>query len=244
MGKPSARLARTERRASVQPLAALNPRGLKSRERLKRAARELLNEQGFRSLRVQDVTERAGVATGLFYRYFHDLREIVAEISRDFFTELLADVDPGEASEHRYDWIFGNLTNVVRRFAQNPGILACLFGLAGDYAEFDQIWKENAHKWNLRVAEYLRREIRCDATHARRMGFMLGAMTEGVVYQALIRRTEDLVEFGGRPEDIADVLAVMWYRAIYLEDPPSRRLRPAGRRLIRARAERKVRGKT
>src|SRR5512145_2172589 len=145
MPKQNPRQAPTERRASVQPLAALNPRGLRSRERLKRAAREVLNEHGFRSLRVQDVTERAVVATGLFYRYFHDLREIVAEISRDFFAELLADVEPGETSEHRYDWIYQNLSNVVGRFAQNPGFLACLFGLAGDYAEFDQIWKENAH---------------------------------------------------------------------------------------------------
>jgi TetR/AcrR family transcriptional regulator, ethionamide resistance regulator len=227
-------MARSERRASVQPLASLNPRGLRSRERLKHAARELLNERGYRSLRVQDVTERAGVASGLFYRYFHDLREIVEELSRDFFAELMTEVDPGEASEHRYDWIFDNLANVVRRFAQNPGILACLFGLAGDYDEFDEIWKENAHRWNLRVAAYLKREIGCDTAHARRMGFMLGAMTEGVVYQALIRKTADLVEMGGKPEDVADILAVMWYRAIYLEDPPLQRLRPAGRRLIGA----------
>jgi TetR/AcrR family transcriptional regulator, ethionamide resistance regulator len=219
-------------------LAALNPRGLRSRERLKLSARELLNERGFGQLRVQDVTARAGVASGLFYRYFHDLREIVAEIARDFFAELLTDVDPAEAHEHRYDWIYDNLGNVVRRFARNPGILACLFGLAGDHAEFDRIWKENAHRWNLRVAEYLRREIRCDAAHARRMGFMLGAMTEGVVYQALIRRTEDLVEMGGKPEDIATALAVMWYRAIFLEDPPRARLRPAGRRLIGAASKR------
>ena len=207
---------------------------MRSRERLKRAAREVLNERGYRKLRVQDVTARAGVASGLFYRYFHDLREIVEEISRDFFAELLTGVDPAEAHEHRYDWIFDNLANVVRRFAENPGILACLFGLAGDYAEFDQIWKENAHRWNLRVAAYLKREIGCDAAHARRMGFMLGAMTEGVVYQVLIRQTEDLLEMGGKPEDIADILAVMWYRAIYLEDPPASRLRPAGRRLIGA----------
>jgi TetR/AcrR family transcriptional regulator, ethionamide resistance regulator len=244
MPKQSSRVAPTERRASVKPLAALNPRGLRSRERLKRAARELLNERGFRNLRVQDVTERAGVAAGLFYRYFHDLREIVGEIARDFFAELLADVDPSQAGEHRYDWIYDNLSNVVRRFAQNPGILACLFGLAGDYAEFDQIWKENAHRWNLRVAEYLQREIGCDAAHARRMGFMLGAMTEGVVYQSLIRRTADLVEMGGRPEDIADLLAVMWYRAIFLEDPPRARLRPAGRRVVGTSAKRNRKGKS
>ncbi len=216
----------------MQPLAALNPRGLRSRERLKQAARELLNERGFHKLRVQDVTERAGVASGLFYRYFHDLREIVAEVARDFFSELLTEVDPAESHGHRYDWIYANLSNVVGRFARNPGILACLFGLAGDYGEFDRIWKDNAHRWNLRVAEYLRREIGCDAGHARRMGFVLGAMTEGVVYQAFIRQTEDLVEMGDKPEDIATVLAVMWYRAIYLEDPPLARLRTAGKRLI------------
>jgi len=226
------------RRASVQPVAALNPRGLRSRERLKRAAREVLNEQGYRTLRVQDVTERAGVATGLFYRYFHDLREIVAEIAEDFFAELLVEVDPGATSAHRYDWIYDNLLNVVQRFARNPGILACLFGLAGDYDEFDRIWKENAHTWNLRIAQFLRRETSCDAAQARRMGFVLGAMTEGVVYQALIRRTEDLIELGGRPEDIADIVAAMWYRAIFLENPPAERLRSAGRRLTGERVRR------
>lgn len=223
---------RTERRASVQPPAALNPRGLRSRERLKQAAREVLNERGFRLLRVQDVTERAGVATGLFYRYFHDLREVAAEISQDFFEELIADADPVSEYEHPYDWIFHSLAGAVSRFAQNPGILACLFGLAGDYEEFDQIWKENAHRWNLRVAQFLRREAGFDGAHARRMGFVLGAMTEGVIHQALIRRTEDLLQFGRRPEDVADVLAVMWYRAIFLDDPPRARLRASGRRLL------------
>jgi hypothetical protein len=126
----------------------------------------------------------------------------------------------------------------VRRFAANPGILACLFGLAGDYDEFDRIWKQNAHNWNLRIASYLRHETEFDSAQARRMAFVLGAMTEGVIYQALIRRTEDLIQLGGRPEDVADGLAVMWYRAIFLENPPSERLRSSGRRLMGARSVR------
>jgi len=231
----AAATGRTARRASVLPLGALNARGLRSRDKLKAAARELLNEQGYRNLRVQDITSRAGVATGLFYRYFHDLREIVGEAARDFFAELLHEVKPVTEYEHPYDWIFVTLSDVVGRFAANSGILACLFGLSGDYEEFDEIWKENAHKWNLQVAEYLKRELGCDTAHARRMGFLLGAMTEGVVYQALIRRTADLLEMGDKPDDIADVLAVMWYRAIFFADPPPERLRASGRRLIMTR---------
>lgn len=231
---------RTRRPSSAQPKEALNPRGLRSRNRLKDAARSALNEKGYRNLRVQDVTDRAGVASGLFYRYFHDLREIVAEISSDFFDELISDTETLEIPDAPYDWIYNNHRNVVERFAKNPGILACLFGLAGDYEEFDAIWKRNAHKWNLQVADFLQAKAGFERTNAEHMGFVLGAMTEGVIYQALIRHTKDLFEFASQPEDIAEAIAVMWYRAIFFSDPPSAKLGPAGRRLVTTKARRQT----
>lgn len=223
---------RARRRSSAQPKAALNARGLRSRERLKQAARDVLNERGYRNIRIQDVTERAGVASGLVYHYFRDLREMVAEVCSDFFDELVEDTESLESLDDPYDWIFRNHCNVVERFSRNPGILACLFGLAGDYDEFDRIWKENAHVWNLQVAEFLKRTANIRDDDARRMAFVLGAMTEGVIYQALIRRTEDLMAFAGEPPDIAEAIAVMWYRAIFLANPPSGTLRSPGRGLI------------
>ncbi|MEZ5497900.1 MAG: TetR/AcrR family transcriptional regulator [Steroidobacteraceae bacterium] len=223
---------RTEKRLSVRPRELLKARGLRSREFLKKAAREVLNEQGYPSLRVQDVAARAGVATGLFYRYFHDLREIVGELAEDFFAELHASAAQPVKAAHPYAWIVATLRNVTTKFAANPGMLACLFGLAGDYEEFDEIWKRNAHRWNLEVARFLTRDAGYDRARARRAAFMLGAMTEGVIYQALIRHTADLVQLAGRPDELADALAVMWYRAIFLEDPPRAQLRASGQRLI------------
>ncbi len=226
------RSGRARRRSAAQPKAALNARGLRSRERMKSAARDVLNEQGYRNIRVQDVTQRAGVASGLFYHYFRDLREVVAEVSSDFFDELVAAAESLEDYEDPYEWIFENHRNVVERFAHNPGILACLFGLAGDYEEFDRIWKKNAHIWNLQVADFLQQTTDFEKDNAREVAFMLGAMTEGVIYQALIRRTEDLAEFSQRPEDIAEAIAVMWYRMIFLRDPPPEKLATPGSRLV------------
>jgi AcrR family transcriptional regulator len=223
---------RARRRSAAQPKAALNARGLRSRERMKRAARDVLNEKGYRNIRIQDVTERAGVANGLFYHYFRDLREVVAEVSSDFFDALVGDPEALAEFEDPYDWIFENHRNVVERFSRNPGILACLFGLAGDYDEFDRIWKKNAHIWNLQVADFLQRTANFRKDNARGVAFMLGAMTEGVIYQALIRRTEDLAEFAQQPEDIAEAIAVMWYRMIFLRDPPPGKVRAPGSRLI------------
>lgn len=217
--------------AYFKPAAMLNPRGLRSRERLKEAAREVLNEKGYHSLRVQDITERAAAANGLFYRYFHDLREIVAEICSDFFDQLIEASGTLDVGDEPYNWIYQNHRDVVDRFAQNPGVLAVLFGLAGDYEEFDVIWKRNAHKWNLQVAGFLQASAGFERSHAERMGFVLGAMIEGVIYQALIRHTDDLFEFGSEPKDIAETSAVMWYRAIFLTNPPINLLGVTGKHL-------------
>lgn len=219
------------RPSSAQPEGALKPRGLKSRKRLKDSARAVLNDKGYRQMRVQDVTAHAGVANGLFYRYFRDLREVVAEIASDFFTELVEASRSLDDYSDPFEWIYRNHSAVVDRFARNPGILACLFGLSGDYEEFDRIWKDNAHRWNLQVAEFLQSAVSLDQTRAENLAYVLGAMTEGVIYQALIRHTEDLVKFGKRPEDVAEIISVMWYRAIFLRDPAADKLTPAGRRL-------------
>jgi len=213
------------------PVKRLSDRGQRSRNRLKKAALEMLNQKGFHSLRVQDVTRQAGVASGLFYHYFHDLREVVVEVASNVLAGLVEETAELVVPGHSYDWIYQNQTIVVRTFAGNPGVLACSFGLAGDYPEFGALWKDAAHQWNLQVAAFLSRVTSFEPRRARRMAYVLGAMMEGVVYQALIRHTEDLYHFGREPEDIAEVCAVMWYRAIFLEEPPVDKLRRAGREL-------------
>jgi AcrR family transcriptional regulator len=221
-----------KRRTTATVKEGIQARAVRTRELLKIATLETLNEKGFHSLRVQDVTERAGVASGLFYRYFQDLTSAVAEVCRSFFDDLVAQA--AERNDYRdpYRWIFEVHRDAVKMFSLNPGVLACLFGLAGNNAEFDEIWKRNAHLWNVRVGAFLRKAAGFPPRVATRMAFVLGAMTEGVIYQELIRRTEDLTRMGRRPEDVADIIATMWYRAIFLRDPPRAQLRAAGRKLI------------
>jgi len=233
---PTRRLSRAPtgpRRTAVHSQQSLQqPRALRSRELLKEATRAALNERGFRSLRVQDVTARAGLASGLFYRYFRDLGAAVSEVCAAVFDELLQQTRGLTDFSDPYAWIYRTHLAAVGVFARNPGVLACFFGLAADYPEFDAIWKRNAHDWNLQVAGFLQEVAGFTKPSAERMGFVLGAMTEGVIYQELIRHTEDLVKLGRRPEDIAEVISVMWYRAIFLRDPPTDRLRAPGRKVI------------
>jgi len=214
-------------RPTVQSADALSARGLRSRAKIKAAALALLNKNGFNSLRVQDVAKKAGVANGLFYRYFPDLRSLAYELCRELFEQINHDSKAVPLGLHPYDWIYEVHLIPVRHFSDNPGLLACMFELPGDCAEFGEIWKESAHTWNLQVANFLR-ETRMPAASrdaARKTAFVLGAMTEGIIYQSLIRHTEDLLQLGRSPEAISEVIAIMWYRAIFFENPPAAKLR-------------------
>lgn len=219
-------------RVVVAVTDAVQARALRTRELIKQATLDSLNEKGFHSLRVQDVTERAGVANGLFYRYFQDLTTAVAEVCSTVFDDLVTNAQELNDYGDPYRWIYEAHREVIENFSKNPGVLACLFGLASDHPEFGEIWKRNAHIWNVRVGAFLREAAGLSPKIAERMGYVLGAMTEGIIYQRLIRHTEDLENLGSEPEDVADVIAVMWYRMIFLADPPLSQLRPAGRKLI------------
>lgn len=210
---------------AVHAAEDLSPRGLRSRTRIKDAALELLNKQGFSTLRVQDVTQHAGVANGLFYRYFKDLREVTHILCRELFDEINANSRTLPFDLHPYDWIYENHITTIRYFSTNPGLLACMFELPSEFSEFGDIWKSSAHDWNLQVAKFLEVVCSYSGKHARNMAFVLGAMTEGVIYQTLLRHTEDLVCIAQTPEDISEIVAVMWYRAIFFEAPPKEKMR-------------------
>lgn len=211
-------------RTSVQPIENLSRRALQTRKKLKTATRGLLNETGFHRMRVQDITKGAGVAAGLFYRYFSGVPEIVQEICEEFMDDLNARTRKLPVPTHPYDQIFERHALAVELFSDNPGIVRCLFQHDDDFSRFGQIWKKAAHEWNLQVADFLHSQASIPPEQAEHMAYVLGAMTEGVFFQYLIRHTKDLFDVGRKPEDIAEIIAIMWYRTIFMEDPPAGKL--------------------
>src|ERR1700722_14684873 len=61
-----------------------------SEERLKKAAIELFEEQGFENTSVIEIAERARVTTRTFFRYFSDKREVLFAGSDGLRVELVA----------------------------------------------------------------------------------------------------------------------------------------------------------
>jgi AcrR family transcriptional regulator len=196
-----------------------------TRDRIKSAALAALNERGYRNLHIADVTSKAEVASGLFYRYFRDLRHVTHELCGDLFRDLNCRAQLVSFELHPYDWIYEMHLIAGQSFADNPGLLACMFELPGEFEEFGDVWKSSAHMWNMQVATFLQEVAQLPGNSAKQMAFVLGAMAEGIYYQALIRHTSDITKIGDSPATLADIIAVIWYRTIFFENPPATKIR-------------------
>ncbi|MEW6268408.1 MAG: TetR/AcrR family transcriptional regulator [Thermodesulfobacteriota bacterium] len=80
--------APVERAAPVRPLPARDEQAEERRRQLVRIASDLIEEGGVDAVTLPRVTERAGCARTLVYRYFASREELLLGVLRDYFERL------------------------------------------------------------------------------------------------------------------------------------------------------------
>lgn len=69
-----------------------------TRRKLIAAAKKVIGEKGLVNTSVEEITEACGVSKGTFYTYFKRKEDIVFELSRDVFAEILKKAETFEGS--------------------------------------------------------------------------------------------------------------------------------------------------
>ncbi|WP_082502650.1 TetR/AcrR family transcriptional regulator [Nocardioides sp. Leaf307] len=118
---------------------AVARRRARTRGQLVTAGRSLVAERGVSGLRVQEITERAGVALGSFYNHFGSKDDLVATIAAETMAELVASAvhgpddpdtaDPGTAGEDPAVTAARVVRRVVRLPLVDPGFARLLVHL-------------------------------------------------------------------------------------------------------------------
>lgn len=85
----------------------------KTKNKLVKSALELIKENGFDGINVEDITKKAGVAKGTFYTYFKRKEDIVLEISRAPFSEITRELETMDNME-----LIERLTHYFHRFME------------------------------------------------------------------------------------------------------------------------------
>ena len=209
---------------------SISPKGEKARSKLKIAALTVMERVGFHKMRITDVTAEAGVASGLFYHYFKDLKSLTLEVLEDFVSHSLH-LDDIEKDVPRGDWyerILAHNRLVIKAYAERPGIMRCLLQLADEDEDFSGLLRQNFIQqlsWLTRQMPKLFPQAALSEHQAMMVVYTLAGTGETILRDYYINNEPVLTEQAISVDDMAELITVIFYRGLFLESPPTEKLR-------------------
>ncbi len=208
----------------------LSARGEKARAKLKKAALVVLERDGYHKMRISDVTREAGVAQGLFYHYFPDLKALTTEVLNDF-AQAAHDPEQVEKGVEAGDWygrIYAHNLVIVRSYARRPGVMRCLLQLADEDPEFGAFLRDNYRAQLMWLVDLMPRmfpDTRFKRHQALMVAYSLAGIGEGLMREYFINESQTLRAARLGVEAFAELLTTMFYRSLFLEHPDPSKLK-------------------
>jgi TetR/AcrR family transcriptional repressor of nem operon len=212
----------------------------RTRARLRIACARALEEHGYHSMRVVDITQKAGVAEGLFYAYFKDKLEITLQVLtimlEDVFSKqsLAFEPAPRHSGLHLYDAIFRANLKWILTCRANAGLMRCVLQVGDQQPEFSKLFQQINSAWYERVATAIVRQ-RPGRKPAMMFTILLGSMMDEIVRRLIVYPDpavyKVLEELKGDDELIAHASTLVWLRMMYPDAPLPTEL-PKGAQLL------------
>jgi len=199
-------------------------RGARARAGLKAAALAVLEREGYHKMRIADVTREAGVAQGLFYHYFKDLKSLTLEVLTDFANPA-SDLAIVEKDVPRGDWykrIYAHNLIVVSSYSRRPGVMRCLLQMADEDSEFSATLRNSYREqlmWLVKLMPGMFPEARFEKHQALMVVYALAGIGEGLLREYFINQSQTLRAAQLSVEEFTELLSTMFYRALFLEHP-------------------------
>jgi AcrR family transcriptional regulator len=205
-------------------------RSERTRQKIKSATIDLLNDQNYFDLTITDICRGAGVATGGFYFHYDKkadlIEEIVQEHNTNFWSSLMTALDYRDL----YSAVFSASAALVREYFESPGLVRCFNQLAMIDRVYVKLWEESAMVWASRLTEMLEAGgTPRDARVSNAYGLL--AFADLLLFDLCIEKEPMLIAAAGTTDEVAENLAVLWFRALTGTSPPPGRLALPSRKL-------------
>ena len=200
-------------------------KSIRTHAALKVATAKLLEQVGYRELRVADIAKEAGVGTATFHDYFNNRTHVAKEVMVEFIhTFLPANVEP-----HGYSTAFAGIyfanKGLMDLYQINVGLMKSMFQLSDHDEEFSLIWRSMSTDWYEVVTRTMlkRYMVGADKKFIFMSIYALGGMIDEFMRGLYVYKDApilDIVEEYNLGDDaLAYYLSIMWYRSIFGKNP-------------------------
>ncbi|KIU14437.1 TetR/AcrR family transcriptional regulator [Mycolicibacterium llatzerense] len=200
------------------PSDTLTAKGRQTREAIEMAARKLFAERGFHGTTLADITSAAGKSSAVFYRYFDDKEDLLAELAESFLHDIVTPSGmsvPLPESPEETDYFTTVVTGYWNLFKQNIGIMIAVAQLGATQPRFAKVQHEFRRFGMDMVADSVR--------HAEEQGYAQGLNAEHIAAAIALLFENFTVVVVGNPgselqisdEDAITTLSTIWKKTLY-----------------------------
>ncbi len=199
------------------------PKRERTRERLRIATLEVLNERGYEDMKTLTITEKAGLSEGLFYVYFKSKVDITLDLLDQFYE--------GFARLHLQTHAVSDPLEVIKRTNRewlrlavgNPGVMRCIFQAGNEVPEFAALISKVNKDWYTRASNAVERRRPTGSKQTRLLPmYMLGGMMDELARKLVVYPDPELIaliaENGSDYDAVADAATMIWCRVLYPND--------------------------
>ncbi|MEZ5958582.1 MAG: TetR/AcrR family transcriptional regulator [Hyphomonadaceae bacterium] len=226
--------------ARKQKSGGIRRKGERTRDRIRLCTVELLNEVGYRDLKLTDICKRAKISPPVLYLYFESKEALVHEILVEFLQEFMNRATSA-SGRSPFQAMFDANLQWIRSARANAGLMRCLLQFSEAQGDFAALFAQESHEWNLRITAAIIRRFPAAERAQAQVHFVveaLGGMMDDITRRLFADNDEHLTavvsSFASTDEDLARALTTLWHRALYCMDPPKSEATPLAPRLLAA----------
>jgi AcrR family transcriptional regulator len=216
--------------AALQLHNASRRKGERTRDRLRLAAVQALEQRGYLQLRVADICKKAKVSPAVFYLYYPNKEAITVEVLSEFLRHTFGLDEAPEAPRPRralFTSLVAKNLSWISALRANAGLGRCLLQLADQVPEFKVRVSQTNHQWYLLISEKMLERlpaVEIDRNSLLLAVYALCGMVDEICRKLLVSNDEHLVAIAGAAvaddHALAEFISLLWYRALFACDPP------------------------
>jgi len=166
-------------------------RAWRTRERLIRAAKKSISEKGYEATTTNQISKRAGVSVGIFYKYFRDKRDIFLEIYRTYSEQIekaaIVELDSENWREAKLETaVRSHLQTIYESHKVDPGLHHAFAQIALKDPEFQEVRNQiRKHVQNALVNLLQTRRSEIAVANISVAAFIIDEAVEACIHQAI-----------------------------------------------------------
>ncbi len=200
-------------------------KGERTRDRIRLVTVALLNEVGYRDMKVADICARAEITPPVLYLYFETKQALTIDVLREFLDRFLSRAEATPGGSAYASMLDANMRWIALARA-NAGLLRCLLEVSAEEPAFARLFATASDLWYQRIARSIVRRFpsaAVDAAAIRLIAHAMGAMMDELTRKLFTghKAQVQLLAASVAPDDtaLAHFLTVIWYRALYGASP-------------------------